>query len=106
MYCLVVGISIIFLKRKQLADALCTHMIALPIADFLLGLVNMRSFYIHDAETTAGFKFTTASVVVDLLLLTITIHEERHLPLRLKDETVCIHKLSCIKEGDGLHDVM
>lgn len=79
-------------------------MIALPIADFLLGLVNMRSFYIHDAETTAGFKFTTASVVVDLLLLTITIHEERHLPLRLKDETVCIHKLSCIKEGDGLHD--
>ncbi|CDS14473.1 hypothetical protein LRAMOSA06642 [Lichtheimia ramosa] len=87
LYCLVVSISIIFLKRKQLADALCTHMIALPIADFLLGLVNMRSFYIHDAETTAGFKFTTASVVVDLLLLTITIHEERHLPLRLKDET-------------------
>ena len=77
-----------FLKRKQLADTLCTHMIALPIADLLLGLVNLRSFYIHSGENTAGFKFTTSFVVLDLLLLMVTIHEERYLPLRLKDETV------------------
>lgn len=69
-------------------------MIALPIADFLLGLVNLRSFYIHSSESTAGFKFTTASVAMDLLLLMITIHEERYLPLRLKDETVRIQELA------------
>ncbi|KAF7726212.1 hypothetical protein EC973_009010, partial [Apophysomyces ossiformis] len=66
-----------------LTDEICAKLDFLYLANFLIGLIDLRSFYlVHGiSHFTSGYSLALTSTVMSLVLLVFIINEERHAPL-------------------------
>ncbi|KAG0192526.1 hypothetical protein DFQ28_008764 [Apophysomyces sp. BC1034] len=66
-----------------LTDQICSKLNILYVCDFLIGLVNLRSFYIvhGTSDWTPGYSLALYSCCISFVLLIFVINEERHAPL-------------------------
>ncbi|OAD76740.1 hypothetical protein PHYBLDRAFT_185838 [Phycomyces blakesleeanus NRRL 1555(-)] len=69
-------------SSKSLADSLCNQAHNLFGFDTLVGLINLRSYYlVHDVELeSTGYTFALISFSLNLGLFCLLIHEERQAP--------------------------
>lgn len=69
-------------ESKKFADKICLHLNNLYLVHFLIGLVDLHSFYTnYDIHTISiGYSISFYTTTISLILLTFAVFEERHAP--------------------------
>ncbi|KAI9303307.1 hypothetical protein BJ944DRAFT_241568 [Cunninghamella echinulata] len=69
-------------ESKKFADKICLHLNNLYLVHFLIGLVDLHSFYTnYDIHTISiGYSISFYTTTISLILLIFAVFEERHAP--------------------------
>ncbi|KAI8342171.1 P-loop containing nucleoside triphosphate hydrolase protein [Chlamydoabsidia padenii] len=67
---------------KLIGDEICTRLNLLYLVHFLIGLLDLRSFYIvyNHSTVSTGYAISFYTTIISLLLLVFAVNEERHSP--------------------------
>jgi hypothetical protein len=79
---------------KPIADEICHQLNILYFVSFLIGLVDLRSFYVvyNYATVSTGYSIAFYTTTISLILLVFLINEERHAPAEpVVTDTVSLH---------------
>ncbi|KAG1046896.1 hypothetical protein G6F43_010636 [Rhizopus delemar] len=84
IYGFILSIINIYLSANYspLANTICNHLNILYAADFLIGCVNTRSFYVLklDYESVLGYKLSVWTTLISFVLIVLIINETRNAP--------------------------
>lgn len=96
IYCSLLAVTNLSLSEdaKPIADEICHQLNILYFIHFLIGLVDVRSFYaVYDYSTVStGYSIAFYTTTISLILLVFIINEERHAPAEpVITDTVSLH---------------
>ncbi|ORE10363.1 P-loop containing nucleoside triphosphate hydrolase protein [Rhizopus microsporus var. microsporus] len=86
VYCFALSIVNIYLSRSYtaLANTICNHLNLAYVINFLIGIVNVRSYYILklNTEVAFGYKASICSTIISFVLIVLVINETRNAPTK------------------------
>jgi hypothetical protein len=68
--------------RNLYANMICIHLNTIYVADFIISLINTRTYYIIALTSDVGLEYSisVSNSLLGLMLLSILIHEARDTP--------------------------
>ncbi|CEG75854.1 Putative ATP-dependent bile acid permease [Rhizopus microsporus] len=86
VYCFALSIVNIYLSGSYtaLANTICSHLNLAYVIHFLIGIVNVRSYYILklNPEVVFGYKASICSTIISFALIVLVINETRNAPTK------------------------